>query len=328
MPAPASQPPVRLVLDTSDPRPPVKLEYAQTQQVAPIPLPHELKVHPTHPGGENALLTFVGTATTLIEWRGLRLMTDPNFLNAADTVHLIPGVKSKRLTNPSLPLNQVPPVHFILLSHYHEDHFDKLVEDRLRRHIPIITNSHAERHLTTSQYKHDPYTAVTALATWQTANITAGEAALDITAMPAKHVRPGVREIINNVLHVLPPTNGWMLELKGDPPYRIYITGGTIMYEDLHDIPDKYPHIDLMLLYLGGTSLPDPKLPLLTTTMDANRGIALMNMVKPDVTIPIHYDDYDAFRSPLEDFQHKVMHAGLEDRVVYLSRGGQYSFKV
>ena len=42
-------------------------------------------------------------------------------------------MKAKRLTHPSIPLNQLPPIHLILLSHYHEDHFDKLVEDRLRR---------------------------------------------------------------------------------------------------------------------------------------------------------------------------------------------------
>ncbi|RPD81535.1 hypothetical protein L226DRAFT_838 [Lentinus tigrinus ALCF2SS1-7] len=146
MAAPEIKLTAQLTLDVADSRPPTKPEANAQAQVGPMPIPHEHKVHPTSPGGENATLTFIGTATTLLEWHGLRIMTDPNFLRAGDHVHLGPGVTAKRLTNPSVPLNQLPPIHLVLLSHYHEDHFDKLVEDRLRRDIPIITTPHAAHH--------------------------------------------------------------------------------------------------------------------------------------------------------------------------------------
>ena len=29
-------------------------------------------------------------------------------------------------------------------------------------------------------------------------------------------------------------------------------------------------------------------------------GIQLVHLINPDITIPIHYDDYDAFKSPLK----------------------------
>ena len=80
----------------------------------------ETKVHPSVPGGENASLTFIGTATTILEWEGIRLMTDPNFLHAGDHVHLGPGVTSKRLTNPAVDLHDLPRIDCVLLSHYHE----------------------------------------------------------------------------------------------------------------------------------------------------------------------------------------------------------------
>jgi L-ascorbate metabolism protein UlaG (beta-lactamase superfamily) len=32
-------------------------------------------------------------------------------------------------------------------------------------------------------------------------------------------------------------------------------------------------------------------------TMDAAQGIQLVHLIKPDVTIPIHYDDYGARRA-------------------------------
>lgn len=102
------------------------------------------------------------------------------------------------------------------------------------------------------------------------------------------------------------------------------------MIDELKEIPERYKgqNIDLMLIHLGGTTIPSPKIPLLMVTMDHKQGIQLMQLIKPDLTIPIHYDDYDVFLSPLSDFQKAVEDAGLSDKVVYLDRKDQYKFKV
>jgi L-ascorbate metabolism protein UlaG (beta-lactamase superfamily) len=63
-------------------------------------------------------------------------------------------------------------------------------------------------------------------------------------------------------------------------------------------------------------------------TMDGKQGVQLMQLINPEVTIPIHYDDYDVFLSPLSDFKKAISDAGWEDRVVYLDRGDQYRFSV
>ena len=84
----------RLTLDTSDPRPPTKPEQTQPQ-IGPLPIPHTNHVHPTNPGGENAILTFIGTATTILEWRGLRVMSDPNFLHSGGKLPAWPFILRK-----------------------------------------------------------------------------------------------------------------------------------------------------------------------------------------------------------------------------------------
>lgn len=61
----------------------------------------------------------MGTATTILDWEGFRLMTDPNYLHAGDHVHLGPGVTGTRLTNPAVDLEDLPRIDTILLSHYH-----------------------------------------------------------------------------------------------------------------------------------------------------------------------------------------------------------------
>lgn len=83
-----------------------------------------------------------------------------------------------------------------------------------------------------------------------------------------------------------------------------------------------------MLVHLGGTTIPSKNVPLLMVTMDAAQGIKLMELVKPEVTIPVHYDDYDVFLSPLEDFKKAVAAQGWDDRVVYLDRAEEYRFHV
>jgi len=102
------------------------------------------------------------------------------------------------------------------------------------------------------------------------------------------------------------------------------------MVDELKEIPERYKgqNIDLMLIHLGGTSIPGPNLPLLMVTMDANQGLELVQLINPDVTIPIHYDDYDVFKSPLSDFKAAIEKAGLTNKVVYLDRRDQYKFKV
>lgn len=166
--------------------------------------------------------------------------------------------------------------------------------------------------------------------------------------MPGKHVPDGILGTANDFLKAVPPTNGWMVELgySNDASlastdadddnftcgYRIYISGDTLLVSDLKQIPEHYTHagkpIDLMLIHLGGTTIPGPSMPLLMVTMDAKQGIELLKLVSPDVTIPIHYDDYDVFLSPLSDFKKEVEKAGLEDKVVYLERGEEYRFQV
>ena len=52
----------------------------------------------------------------------------------------------------------------------------------------------------------------------------------------------------------------------------------------------------------------------------------MMRIIVPKKAIPIHYNDYDVFKSPLSDFEKEIEQAGLRDKVVYLKHGDQYEF--
>ncbi|KAI9724489.1 MAG: hypothetical protein M1812_000557 [Candelaria pacifica] len=335
-----------LKIDPKHAQPPTRDHPPGKQLPEFLPNAKETKVHPRGPGGENASIFFVGTATTILEWEGIRLMTDPNFLHAGDHVHLGPGVTGTRKTNPAIDLHDLPRVDVVLLSHYHADHFDQEVEESLRRDLPIITTPHAKAHLAgkgAGESFNDVYdldffdSMMVDIA--PSSQMSEKKPSIKVTGMPGKHVPPGVLGTANDILGAVPPTNGWMVELgysKGSSDesfecgYRIYISGDTLMVDELKEIPERYKgqNIDLMLIHLGGTTIPSPSIPLLMVTMDAKQGLQLLQLVDPDVTIPIHYDDYDVFLSPLDDFKKAVEEAGLSNKVVFLDRKDQYKFKV
>jgi L-ascorbate metabolism protein UlaG (beta-lactamase superfamily) len=58
--------------------------------------------------------------------------------------------------------------------------------------------------------------------------------------------------------------------------------------------------------------------------MDARQGVQALRTVAPRRAIPVHYDDYTLFKSPLSDFRRAAEEAGLPAEIHYLSRGDSY----
>jgi len=265
------------------------------------------------PAAAEGSVQFIGTATVLIRYQGFTILTDPNFLHKGDHVHLGYGLTSERMTNPAIDLDQLPPIDLVVLSHMHEDHFDKLVQEKLAKDTPIVSTPEAAEALTQLGF-----TRTFGLSKWSKLEVEKGEARLRITAAPGRHGKLGMQAL-------LPTVMGSVLDFGPDtaaPSYRMYISGDTLVYDDLQNIPQRFPGIDLALLHLGGTRI----LGVFKVTMDGKDGVQLMQIVQPRHAIPIHYNDYDVFKSPLADFAREVKEAGLEHKVTYLAHGQTYRF--
>ena len=274
------------------------------------PLPHP-------PGDEHARgsLTFIGTATVLIRFGVFTFLTDPNFLHAGDHAHLGYGLRSRRLTDPAIEMAELPPIDFVLLSHHHGDHFDHIVERDLARDTPIITEPESAGRL-----RALGFAAVSQLETWGSLTIRREDDWLRVTAMPGRHApRPLAR--------LLPSVMGSVIEfgsVDGEAPvFRVYITGDTLLIDELAEIPRRHPDLDLCMLHLGGTRIAGVML-----TMDGKQGVKLLELIEPKVAIPIHYDDYTVFKSPLSDFLERAQRSTMSTRIVPIERGATYRFDV
>lgn len=273
-----------------------------------------LRASPGTPNLESGSVTFIGNATVLIRYAGFVVLTDPNFLRHGESANLGLGRSAKRLTDPAFALESLPPLDLIVLTQLQADHFDHVVQEKLDRATPIITNQQAASSLTDTGF-----IAVHPLSPWQSLTVKKGDAELRVTALPARHGK-GV------AAKMLPEAMGSMLEFvapDGGIVYRIYLSGDTVISNEIKEIAQRYPEIDLAIIYLGGEKL----LGTMPVTMDAKQGVEMMRILSPRKAIPVHFDDYDRFKSTLADFDKQAKIAEVQYKMVYLRRGEPYDFK-
>jgi L-ascorbate metabolism protein UlaG (beta-lactamase superfamily) len=259
---------------------------------------------------DQASLFFVGNATVLLALGPFTVLTDPNFLHRGQRAYLGRGLTSRRLTEPALDVRDLPDVDVVVLSHMHGDHWDRVARRHLDKTTPIVTTPHAARRLQV----RDGFRRAVGLATWETEVRTKDGWNLSVTALPGRHA-PGPAH------RILPPVMGSLLELTEPDTravvIRIYVTGDTLMYDEVREIAARHPDIDTCVVHLGGTTLPGG----LMVTMDGRQGADVVEMIRPRQVVPVHYEDYTVFKSGLDDFRREVDARGLTDLVTYVAPG-------
>lgn len=66
-------------------------------------------------------MTWIGHATVLVQMEGVRFLTDPIW---SDSPSPIRSLGPRRFVAPGLPIEALPPIDFVLISHNHYDHLD------------------------------------------------------------------------------------------------------------------------------------------------------------------------------------------------------------
>ena len=261
---------------------------------------------------DDVTLTFGGTATTLLRLGPFTLLTDPNFLHRGQWAHLGYGLRSRRLTDPALVPAELPALDAVLLSHMHGDHWDRIATRALPKDTPVVTTPEAAACL-----GERGFTETADLRPWQTHELTRGPDTLRVTSVPGVH-GPGP------LARLLPEVMGSVLELvrDGETRWRGYISGDTLFRPALGELLERCGPLDVLVPHLGGTRVAG-----VLVTMDSRQGADLVDLLKPPVTVPVHFDDYGLFRSPLGDFVAEVADRQLPGEVRTVGRGQTVSLR-
>jgi L-ascorbate metabolism protein UlaG (beta-lactamase superfamily) len=251
-------------------------------------------------------LHFVGNATTVIRYGEITVLTDPNFLHRGQHAYLGYGLWTTRRTEPALQPEDLPPIDLIVLSHLHADHWDRIATRKLDPTLPVFTTKAAAKRLRMRRFR-----SAEGFDPWERRTLTRGTTTLRVTALPGAHARGPVAPLF-------PPVIGSLMEFSGPglPTLKIYQSGDTLLVGKLEEIRQRCPDIDLAMIHLGGTRVLG-----MLVTMDGREGATWLKRLEPGLGVPIHYDDYTAFKSPLSDFLEEVERQGADVPLAVLDRG-------
>ncbi|WP_164002519.1 MBL fold metallo-hydrolase [Pyxidicoccus caerfyrddinensis] len=243
--------------------------------------------------------THIGTATLLLEIGPLRILTDPAFDPPGRTYGFGWGTSSKRTAGPALSVEQLGHLDAVLLTH--DQHADNL-DDAGRTLLPRA------RHLVTTQAAARRLGHAGAVGLQPFESTTVGD--VRITATPARHGPPGSLPIVGHVV-------GFLLE-SPSLPGPVYISGDTVWFDGVAEVARRF-RVHTAFLHLGSVGFPitGP----LRYTFNAKEAVVAAQALGARRIVPVHYDGWTHFKQGPDEARRELTHAGLADRVTWLTPG-------
>jgi L-ascorbate metabolism protein UlaG (beta-lactamase superfamily) len=200
------------------------------------PWPAHVDVSPRRPPALDhavAVVTFIGHATFLIQTAAGNMLTDPMYSERAGPLNI---AGPRRVRQPAVPFDELPPISVVLLSHNHYDHCDLRTLGKLaRRFDPLVVTPLGNGALVRSS----GIRRVDELDWWQDANVSG----LPMTLTPAQHF--SARGPLDRNLALW---GGFLLMVGAK---RIYFAGDTAYAPVFRDVRQRFGPIDLALLPIG-----------------------------------------------------------------------------
>ena len=248
-----------------------------------------------------AKLTYIGGPTLLIEFAGLRFLTDPTF-DPAGTEYRTNVYTLRKTTDPALSAESLGRIDVVLLSHDH--HFDHL------DHAGRASLENAGTVLTTEAGAHRLGGHAVGLAHWQHMDLQAPQGHIvRVTGTPAQH---GPADADRG------PVTGFVLASTDAPEEAVYVSGDTVWFEGITEVFRRFP-VHFAILFMGAARVPEVGSAHLTFT--AEEAVALAHAVPDAKIVPVHYEGWMHFSESRNAIQDTFVSAGLGHRLLWLEPG-------
>jgi L-ascorbate metabolism protein UlaG (beta-lactamase superfamily) len=253
----------------------------------------------------NALrVRLIGGPTALLEFAGLRLITDPTF-DAPGSYQPRPGITLTKMTAPALTPEELAPVDLVLLSH---DHHKDNLDDSGREYLGLGS---VGRVLTTPSGAGRLGARAEPLANWTSVEIERpGAGTLRVTGVPAQHGPDGSEHITGEV-------TGFVLSGEGLP--SLYISGDNASLEVVRRIHERLGPLDIAILFAGGAQIPD--LGSAYITLSATLAAEAAELLDVRAVVPVHFEGWKHFSDGSDALRAAFDTAGIGERLVLLQPG-------
>lgn len=256
-----------------------------------------------HLPADTLRVTWLGHSTLLLEVDGKRFLTDPVWYQRASP---FTRMGPKRFYENPIPLEALPPVDYILLSHDHYDHLDKgTMIYLMKKGVPVITMLKVGRHLVS--WGMDPK-LITELDWWQSITLEGG---FTITATPARHFSG---RWINDRFHTL-----WgAFAIKG-PKHNVYYGADSGYYPGFATIGERLGPFDLTMLEIGAYNEEWQSI-----HMGPEAAVRAHQDLRGRVLLPTHWGTFSlAFHSWTEPVERVVREAARQGVELLLPAPGE-----
>ncbi len=193
---------------------------------APMPPPRRAEA-------SEIAVTFIGHSTFLVQIGGLCVLTDPIWSKRCSPVSF---AGPRRVRAPGQPLESLPGVDLLLVTHNHYDHMDLPTLRRVnaRWKPPTATGLDNARHLAKARIR-----AAVELDWWQSTELAGAR----VTYVPAQHFSARGLYDRNRCLW-----GGFVIEAHGA---IVYFAGDSGYSPYFAQVAERFPRIDLALLPIG-----------------------------------------------------------------------------
>jgi L-ascorbate metabolism protein UlaG (beta-lactamase superfamily) len=238
-------------------------------------------------------LTYIGGASALLSFGGLRFLTDPTFDPEGSAFSPGPYTLT-RTTAPALTPAAIGAVDAVLLTHDH--HYDNL-DHAGRAFLPS-----AGRVLTTVAAAERLGGNAVGLAPWQSTTLPGPEGGvITVTATPCRH---GPAHADRG------PVIGFLLQV-GDGQ-SVYLSGDTVWYEGVAQVAERV-RPRTVVLFLGAATVdavgPFP------LTLTADEAVTAARAFGDAVVVPLHFEGWAHFREGRAEVAEAFARAGLSARL-------------
>ena len=236
----------------------------------------------------------------MLEWGGLRLLTDPGFDPPGGEYRTGPVVLTKT-AGPALSPDSLGRIDAVLLSHDH--HYDNL-DHSGRKFVES-----AKQVLTTPAGAERLGGHAVGLANWQSIDLPVANRVFRVTGTPARH-GPAHRD--------RGPVTGFVMAFTDALDRAVYVSGDTVWYEGVAEVARRF-EVRAAVLFMGAARVPAVGPDALTMT--AEDGIQAARAFSNAAIIPLHYEGWAHFSESREIIARAFDDAGLGPRVHWLQLG-------
>lgn len=244
-------------------------------------------------------LTLVGGPTALIEYAGLRWLTDPTFSPPGE----YPGGLVKT-TGPAIEPARLLPVDVVLLSHHHHsDNLDPAGREFLPRAGTVLTTVAGASALGGHAVGLEPWTS--------TEIPRPGGPSATVTAVPAQHGPDGTDDITG-------PVVGFILAAPGEE--TVYISGDNASLDVVRTIADRVGPIEIAVLFAGAVQLAH-RFDGAYLTLSSDRTAEAAKRLGARAVLPVHFEGWTHFTQGADALRAAFAGNGIAGRLVLAGRG-------